>query len=64
MALRARYGRHIKRYKLVIYRKLVKLKKKPYRVSAKEVRNKVRPVILRRSRREGILSTVPEIEKS
>ena len=62
-ALRIRYGQHIRKYKLVICRKLVKLKKRPYRVSAKEVRNKVRPVILRRLRMDGILSTVPEIEK-
>src|SRR5210317_2028143 len=63
MALRIRYGRHIKRYKLVIYRKLAQLKKKPYLPSAREVRNKVRPVILRRLRKEGILSIDPEIEK-
>ena len=46
-ALKIRYGQHIKRYKEVICQKLVKLKKKPYRPSAKEVRNKVRPVILK-----------------
>ena len=55
-ALRIRYGQHIKRYKQVICQKLVKLKKKPYRPSAKEVRNKVRPAILKRLRKEGILS--------
>jgi hypothetical protein len=54
---------HIKRYKQVICRKLAQLKKKPYLPSAKEVRNKVRPVILRRLRKDGILSTEPEIEK-
>src|SRR6056300_1347266 len=63
MALRIRYGQHIKRYKEVICQKLVKLKKKPYRPSAKEVRNKVRPVILKNLRRDGTLSTDPEIEK-
>jgi len=46
-----------------IYRKLAQLKKKPYLPSAREVRNKVRPVILRRLRKEGILSIDPEIEK-
>src|SRR6056300_141911 len=63
MALRARYGQHIKKYKQVICQKLVQLKKKPYRPSAKELRNKVRPVILRRLRKDGILFTVPETEK-
>src|SRR5210317_1219161 len=63
MALRARYGQHIKKYKQVICQKLVQLKKKPYRPSAKELRNKVRPAILRRLRKDGLLSTVPEIEK-
>jgi hypothetical protein len=63
MALRARYGPHIKRYKQVICQKLAQLKKKPYIQSANEVRNKVRPAILKRLRKEGILSTVPEIRK-
>src|SRR6056300_1176064 len=63
MALRIRYGPHIKKYKQVICQKLVQLKKKPYLPSAKELRNKVRPVILRRLRKDGILSTVPETEK-
>src|SRR6056300_2031105 len=62
MALRARYGQHIKKYKQVICQKLVQLKKKPYRPSAKELRNKVRPVILRKLRRDGTLSTELEIE--
>src|SRR5210317_1391845 len=63
MALKIRYGQHIKRYKLVICQKLVKLKKKPYRVSAKELRSKVRPVILKKLRRDGTLSTELELEK-
>ena len=62
-ALRIRYGQHIKRYKEVICQKLVKLKKRPYSPSAKEVRNKVRPVILKNLRRDGTLSTDPEIRK-
>ena len=33
MALKIRYGQHIKRYKLLICQKLVQLKKRPYRVS-------------------------------
>src|SRR5210317_1834430 len=63
MALKIRYGRHIKRYKLLICRKLAQLKKRPYRVSAKELRSKVRPVILRRLRKDGTLSTEQETEK-
>src|SRR6056300_1810144 len=50
MALRIRYGQHIKKYKQVICQKLVRLKQKPYLPSAKEVRNKVRPVIMKRLR--------------
>ncbi len=63
MALKIRYGLHIKRYKEVICRKLVQLKKRPYSPSAKEVRNKVRPVILRNLRKDGTLSTEPVIKK-
>jgi len=63
MALKIRYGQHIKRYKQVICQKLVQLKKRPYRVSAKELRSKVRPVILKKLRRDGTLSTELEIEK-
>ena len=63
MVLKIRYGPHIKKYKQVICQKLVKLKQKPYLPSAKEVRNKVRPVIMRRLRKDGILSTDLEIEK-
>src|SRR6056300_110347 len=44
-ALRIRYGRPIKRYKLRIYRKLAQLRKKPYKLSPKEVRNKVNHAI-------------------
>src|SRR6056300_399406 len=62
MALKIRYGQHIKRYKQVICQKLVQLKKRPYRVSAKELRSKVRPVILKKLRRDGTLSTELEIE--
>ncbi len=61
MALKIRYGQHIKRYRQVICQKLAQLKKKPYRVSAKEVRSKVRPVILRKLRRDGTLFIDPEI---
>ena len=63
MALKIRYGQHIKKYKLLICQKLAQLKKKPYRVSAKELRSKVRPVILRRLRKDGTLSTEQETEK-
>ena len=64
MALKIRYGQHIRKYKQVICQKLAILKKKPYRPSAKELRNKVRPVILRNLRKDGILSTVLEIESN
>ena len=63
MALRIRYGPHIKRYRQVILVKLAKLKKKPWKLSGFEVRSKVRSVILKKLRREGILSIENEIKK-
>ena len=63
MALKIRYGQPIKKYKQVICQKLVKLRKKPYKPSAKEVRNKVRPAIMKRLMKEGILYIEHETEK-
>ena len=63
MVLRIRYGPLIKRYKQAICRKLVKLKKKPYRPSAREVRNKVRPAIMKKLHQEDGLSIEAEIVK-
>jgi hypothetical protein len=48
----------------LICQKLAHLKKKPWRQSANEVRSKVRPVILKKSRRDGLLSTEQEIRRS
>ena len=62
-ALKIRYGQRIKKYKQVICRKLVKLKKRPYSPSANEVRNKVRPAILKNLRKDGILYIERETEK-
>ena len=63
MVLRIRYGPRIKKYKQVICQKLVKLKKRPYSPSANEVRNKVRPAILKNLRKDGILYIEQETEK-
>ena len=63
MALRARYGQPIKKYKQVICQKLVKLKKRPYKPSANEVRNKVRPAILKNLRKDGTLYIEQETER-
>ena len=48
MALRIRYGQHIKKYKHQICLRLVKLKEKQYKLSPKELRNKVRSVIMKK----------------
>jgi hypothetical protein len=47
--LKIRYGQHIKKYKQVICRNLVALKKRPWRLSAKEVKNKMSHVTLKKS---------------
>ena len=63
MALRVRYGPLIKKYKPAICRKLAKLKRKPWKLSGYELRNMVRPVILRNLRKDDILSIENEIKK-
>ena len=47
-ALRIRYGQHIKKYKIVICRNLVLLKKKPYRLSPYELKNRTSRVIMKK----------------
>ena len=63
MALKIRYGQLIKKYKQAICQKLAPLKRKPWIPSAYEVRNKVRPAILRNLRKDGILSIDHETKK-
>ena len=62
MALRIRYGQHIKRFKRQIYLKLVKQKKKLKQQSIKEASNRMKRVITKKW--ESITSFIEqEIEK-